>query len=203
MLFRSVGAAQERKVDVRAVAATNADLQSDIAAGKFRNDLFYRLARFTLDAPPLRERREDIGLLAAHFAEALATEMGMAQPRLTVEAVRALEQHDFPGNVRELRNLIERALIVSGGGGIGPEHLRFSVSAKVNGPAPAASSVAVAGDEERILAYAREQGSVNNTECRDLLGVGMQRACYLLRKLHLSGALARDSSGRWAQYRPG
>ena len=206
-VFTPVGAAKERSVDVRVVAATNADLQSDIATGRFRSDVYYRLARFTIEVPPLRERREDVGLLAAHFAESLATEMGMAQPSLSAEAVGALESYDFPGNIRELRNLIERALMVSGGGVIAREHLRFDgrwpggAVAPISTAATFATLPVASGDEDRILAYVREHGSINNTECRDVLGAGMQRACYLLRKLHLSGALKRDSSGRWAQYR--
>ena len=207
-LITPVGATQSRKVEVRVVAATNAELLSEIEAGQFRRDLFFRLARFTIEVPPLRERREDIPLLAGHFLGQFATEMGMAIPTLSAAAVSELERYDFPGNIRELKNLVERALIESGGGSIGPEHLRFVASRPGSagrvepGVSAAASNGAPAGnDDQKILDYIKTRGAINNTECRDLLGVGMQRACYLLRKLLLAGVLQRDSSGRWAQYR--
>jgi DNA-binding NtrC family response regulator len=211
-----LGGSQERPIEVRVVAATNAELQPDLAAGKFRRDLFFRLARFTIEVPPLRDRSEDIPLLADHFLGLLAGEMGMPKPRLSSEALALLERYDYPGNIRELKNLIERALIESGGGDVGPEHVRFvhdfravfppSAADPRPTPSPGVSGVGLTpgrsiSAEERILAYAAEQGSINNPECRDLLGIGMQRACYLLRKLLLAGRLQRDHGRRWAQYR--
>ena len=120
-----VGGMREKRVDVRILAATNVDLQPKIAEGTFRNDLYYRLAGFTVDAPPLRDRKEDIPLLAHHFLRMFATEMGMEVPLLSTETLAALEAYHFPGNVRELKNIIERALIESGGAEIQPEHLHF------------------------------------------------------------------------------
>jgi DNA-binding NtrC family response regulator len=120
---RPLGALQSRSVDVRVVAATNAELQQRIEAGTFRQDLYYRLARFTVRAPPLRERQADIPLLSQHFIELFSREMGRQPTCLTAEALRLLGSYDFPGNVRELRNLIERALLESGGQEIRPEHL--------------------------------------------------------------------------------
>lgn len=211
-----VGGTQERLTEVRVVAATNAELQPDLAAGKFRQDLYFRLARFTIEVPPLRERREDIPLLADHLLGQLAGEMGMPKPRLTADALPLLERYDYPGNIRELKNLIERALIESGGGDVGPEHVHFvhefrgvnlpPTSAPRQAPDPGICGTGSHGArrlsaEERILAYAAQHGGINNPECRDVLGVGMQRACYLLRKLHLAGRLQRDHSRRWAHYR--
>lgn len=205
-----VGSAQTRKIDVRVLSGTNADLQSEIAAGRFRKDLYFRLARYTLEVPALRDRREDVPLLAEHFLAELATEMGMAKPEMTPEAATALSSYSYPGNIRELKNIIERALIESGGGSIMAHHLYFLPSipktAEIQNPllsssSPSPSRRRLSGEEERILEHVRQHGAINNTECRDLLGVGMQRACYLLRKLHLNGVLNRDSSGRWAQYR--
>ncbi|MGQ0618335.1 MAG: sigma 54-interacting transcriptional regulator [Panacagrimonas sp.] len=118
-----VGASRELRLDVRVVAATNVDLPQKIASGAFRADLFYRLARFQVELPPLRERRGDILLLAGHFLRRFAAEMGLRPPALTTEATRLLREHAFPGNVRELKNLIERALILSGGEDIAPAHL--------------------------------------------------------------------------------
>jgi len=124
-LIRPLGADESRPVDARILAATNADLQQRIAAGTFRQDLYFRLARFTVHVPPLRQRLEDIPLLTQHFLELFAREMGRQAPALSPEVLRALEAYDFPGNVRELRNVIERALLESGGREIRPEHLHM------------------------------------------------------------------------------
>ncbi|NKB66461.1 MAG: response regulator [Candidatus Latescibacteria bacterium] len=130
-----VGETGLKEVDVRVVAATNIDLQARFQDGTFRQDLFFRLARFRVNAPPLRQRREDIPLLAQHFAQLLAAEMGRPVPGFAPAAMEALEQYDFPGNVRELKNVVEHALIESAGGDIEVEHLHF-----VAGPAPAQSA---------------------------------------------------------------
>src|SRR5262249_19609590 len=120
-----VGCTQTKKVEVRILAGTHEDLKLDIEAGKFREDLYYRLARFIIQVPPLRERKEDIPLLSDHFLERFSADMGMAKPKLSARALQLLQNYDYPGNIRELRNFIERALIDSGGGEIGPEHLYF------------------------------------------------------------------------------
>jgi DNA-binding NtrC family response regulator len=120
-----VGDERSKPVDVRILAATNTDLETKIAAGKFRPDLYFRLAQFRVIVPPLRERQEDIPLLAEHFLKMFATEMGVAKPDLSQEALAALEAYHFPGNVRELKHIIEGALIKSGGSAIQPKHLHF------------------------------------------------------------------------------
>ncbi|MDA0336493.1 MAG: sigma-54 dependent transcriptional regulator [bacterium] len=121
-----IGATVSRQVDVRVVAATNMDLQERIAAGAFRQDLYYRLARFPVTAPPLRQRPDDIPLLAEHFATLFAAEMGRSIPEIDAEALQTLRDYVFPGNVRELKNVMERALIgCSGGDRIEAHHLRF------------------------------------------------------------------------------
>ncbi len=150
--FTPVGGTVQKRADVRVLAATNADIQKKIAGGTFRSDLYFRLARFIVEVPPLRERREDIPLLVEHFLKMFAAEMGINRrmeerkdgrregealtiqpsnlptfqpPRLSSEALEALMRYDFPGNARELKNIIEGALILSRGGIIHPEHLRF------------------------------------------------------------------------------
>ncbi len=136
-----VGASEPKRVDVRIVAATNANLQEKIERGTFRQDLFFRLARYTVQLPPLRERREDICVLATHFLQSLSAEMGLRTPELSESAALALTAHSFPGNVRELKNIIERALIDSGGDAIRPADLHL--------PAGLASAVLTgAGEEE-------------------------------------------------------
>jgi transcriptional regulator with GAF, ATPase, and Fis domain len=100
-------------VDVRVLAATNRDLQQEVAAGRFRPDLFYRLSVFPIVLPPLRERPEDIAPLAAHFVEHAARRFGRLAPRVTARAIRTLEAYSWPGNVRELQHVIERGVLLS------------------------------------------------------------------------------------------
>ncbi len=121
-----IGASVSRKVDVRVVAATNSHLSGQIPTGAFRRDLFFRLAQFTVQVPPLRERREDIPLLAEHFMKVFAKEMGIKPPRLSARAVAVLTGYEFPGNIRELKNIMERSLIESGGAEVLPSHLHLS-----------------------------------------------------------------------------
>jgi two-component system response regulator HupR/HoxA len=111
--IRPVGATRPVKVDVRVVAATNRDLKDEVEAGRFRADLYYRLAVMTLRVPPLTERREDIALLVDHFLARHCHGLGLATPKLTAGALAALRTHEFHGNVRELSNLVERALLLA------------------------------------------------------------------------------------------
>src|SRR6202008_716784 len=108
-----VGESRPRKIDVRIVAATNKDLQAEVEAGRFRADLFYRLNVFPIESPPLRDRREDIPLLAEHFVQASARRLRRPTPRLTETALRQLLNRDWPGNTRERENVIERAVILA------------------------------------------------------------------------------------------
>jgi transcriptional regulator with GAF, ATPase, and Fis domain len=113
--FERVGESFTRKVDVRIVAATHRDLRKEMEAGRFRQDLFYRLTVFPIEVPPLRERREDIPLLAAHFVQAAARRMNREVRLPTQTQARILSIYDWPGNVRELQNAVERAVILSKG----------------------------------------------------------------------------------------
>ena len=123
--IQPLGSTREKHVDVRVVAATNVDLEAGIDAGTFRQDLYFRLARFPVRVPPLRERREDIPLLTQHFLRLFAVEMGLQLPGITDEALNMLKIYEFPGNVRELKNIVERAVIESDGLDVCPEHLHF------------------------------------------------------------------------------
>jgi transcriptional regulator with GAF, ATPase, and Fis domain len=114
--YERVGEDRTRQADVRIVAATNRDLKKEVAAGRFREDLYYRLNVFPVQVAPLRERREDIPLLAQHFIQVSARELGCAKPRLTHAGAVRLQGYDWPGNIRELRNVIERAVILARGG---------------------------------------------------------------------------------------
>jgi DNA-binding NtrC family response regulator len=108
-----VGAEREVRVDVRIIAATNRDLERAVGAGEFRKDLYYRLQVLTLLAPPLRRRKEDIPALVEHFLEQACEENNLPTRKITARALQRLSEHDYPGNVRELRNLVERLVILS------------------------------------------------------------------------------------------
>jgi transcriptional regulator with GAF, ATPase, and Fis domain len=116
--YERVGEDRTRRANVRVVAATNRDLKKEVAAGRFREDLFYRLNVFPIKVPPLRERMDDIPLLAKHFVELSAKDLKCAKPRLTRAAVTKLQNYEWPGNIRELRNVIERAVILARGGAL-------------------------------------------------------------------------------------
>ena len=117
--YTRVGGQRPVKVDVRVLSATSRNLQDEIAAGRFREDLFYRLNVVPVRLPPLRERREDIPELVNHFVARFAAERRIQTPELSKEAMAALQAHDWPGNVRQLRNIIERTLILTPGDRVG------------------------------------------------------------------------------------
>jgi len=121
--FMHLGGVHEIQVDVRIIAATNVDLKRLVQEGRFREDLFYRLNVITIDLPPLRQRKEDIPLLAGHFLEKYAKENDRSTTRLTSEALRLLMAYSWPGNVRELENVIERAVVLSTDAEIGHDLL--------------------------------------------------------------------------------
>ena len=114
--YERVGEDRTRQADVRIIAATNRDLKKKVAAGRFREDLYYRLNVFPLKIAPLRKRKEDIPVLATHFVELLVKELGCPNPQLTRAGIETLQSYDWPGNIRELRNVIERAVIFARGG---------------------------------------------------------------------------------------
>jgi len=129
--YERVGEEKTRRTDVRVVAATNRDLAKEVAAGRFRPDLYYRLNVFPLKVAALRERKADIPVLATHFVELSAKELGWPRPRLTRAGIETLQNYDWPGNIRELRNVIERAVILARGGA-----LEFDLPENGSNPTP-------------------------------------------------------------------
>jgi DNA-binding NtrC family response regulator len=125
--FERVGGTATLKADIRLIAATNRDLMAEMAAGRFRNDLFYRLSVFNVHLPPLRERGDDVLLLADSFVRALAAKMGRSDVSLSRDAVELLRRHLWPGNIRELQNAIERGLITCEGALVTAAHLAISL----------------------------------------------------------------------------
>jgi Nif-specific regulatory protein len=122
--IRAIGATQERRVNVRIVAATNRNLEREVTQGRFREDLYYRLKVFPIRVPPLRERREDIPVLAKHFLERYTAELGKPAAGYAQQAMELLQAYDWPGNVRELQNEVQRVVIqIDAGGFITPDLL--------------------------------------------------------------------------------
>jgi len=130
--IQAVGGTSTSKVDVRLITATNQDLEDLVSRGLFRDDLYYRINVIPLDLPPLRDRREDIPLLITHFLRILSDNAGSRQPELTPDAMRILYDYDYPGNIRELRNILERAFVLCPGNTIDVHHFPSEVTAPVS-----------------------------------------------------------------------
>jgi transcriptional regulator with PAS, ATPase and Fis domain len=181
--LRPVGASGPRKVNVRVIAATNADLEADIRAGTFRQDLYYRLNVFPIALPPLRDRVEDIFALADYFLRMYRTRARRAVPGLSPEALQCLRAYPFPGNVRELENEIERAVMLCDDGQpIRPEHLSERVR---SGAMPTAGArtlnEAIEQLKRRMIEDAlRECGS--KTRAAERLGLTRQSLQQMLRR---------------------
>jgi DNA-binding NtrC family response regulator len=144
--FRRVGENAPRKVDLRVLAATNRALPQEIQEGRFREDLYYRLNVVRIEMPPLRERREDIPLLARHFLAETVARNGLPPRKLSPAALRALTAQNFSGNVRALRNILEQAAVMSDGETIGPDDLFFDGAPVFDGaPAPAGAGGGAGG----------------------------------------------------------
>jgi len=172
--FLPVGATQPRYADVRVIAVTNKDLPAEIAAGRFREDLYYRLNVLSIELPPLRERHDDILPLVEHFLDKVASKLGRTPPRVAPRAVELLQGYRWPGNVRELENVIERAVILSPSGLIEPEVLPLNVT-----PSPSASP-SVRDDNDAIslrdseivqIRRAMRQTGGNKTRAAQILGI--------------------------------
>ncbi len=169
--FIVLGSTRPRKVDVRFVAATNKDLMAEVRAGRFREDLYYRLNVISINLPPLRERREDIEPLARHFLETAARRMKKEVRAIDDAALEALVRYDWPGNVRELENVIERAVILAKNGMISAGLL--PLGGRKEAPAPAGSPPLVSLDEverRHITAVLRETG-FHKSRTAEILGL--------------------------------
>ncbi len=173
--FRPVGGQRDKQVDVRVIAATNRDIEEEVKAGTFREDLFYRLNVFPITVPPLREHPEDIPALAAHFLKPHRKQLAPAAERL-------LMAHDWPGNVRELRNVLERAAILADGARILPEVLPPTL--RTVSPKAKRNSVLIgdmAAIERQAIFEALEKTGNNKTQAAKLLGISRRSLIYKLR----------------------
>ena len=217
-----VGAAQPKPINIRIISATNANLLSMIDAGTFRQDLYFRLCDDIITSPPLRTHKEDIALLVEYFLNQLAIRTGQTKNELSQAAFTTLENHDFPGNVRELKSIIKRAWFHCHGKMIQPDHLRlnkkrFAPNGSTGTPTAKSqqslpqtpthvlesveAEYPLVPDEQKILALTQKRGSVNNALCQKLLGANHNRAKYLLRKMTCNNLLVREGDNRATIYR--
>jgi two-component system response regulator AtoC len=169
---RPVGGTTSRKVDVRVLAATARDLEREVAAGRFREDLFYRLNVLPIHIPPLRQRPEDIPPLVAHFVAKYNLKLGLAVEGLTPAAMSACLAYDWPGNVRELENALERAMVLTEERTIGCESLPPAVQGAAEGTAPGlAVRENVRALERQLIIRALEKSGGNRTQASKLLQI--------------------------------
>ncbi len=203
--FERVGGAETIKVDVRVVSATNRNLEQMIEDGEFREDLYYRLNVFPINLPPLRDRLEDLPVLAQHFVTKFARQMGTQPAPVAPDALARLREYNWPGNVRELENIIERAMILARGAPLGIAHLDFGRRGQTTGtstpsgpvaavaPAAAAPASALADDgkslaerlldserKEIVAAVDRSRGNI--ASAARTLGINRSTLYYRLRK---------------------
>jgi transcriptional regulator with GAF, ATPase, and Fis domain len=197
--FQRVGGTEPLRADVRLIAATNQDLERAVAQGTFREDLFYRLNVFRVQLPPLRERGDDVMLLARHFIQEIGARLGRGEPGVSSEAEVLLRSYAWPGNIRELENAVERALILADGGPLTPS--QFGLGAIPNGRAePSAPPVmehsapeALAVLEQRAIRAALAHTHGNKTHAAALLGITRTQLRTRLKRLGLAPDAAVQS----------
>jgi transcriptional regulator with GAF, ATPase, and Fis domain len=196
--FQRLGGTATLKADVRLIAATNRNLSAEMAAGRFRSDLFYRLSVFNVHLPPLRERREDVLLLADHFIRTLGTQMGKGDLTLSRDACDLLRRHPWPGNIRELQNAIERSLITSEGTLITAAHLAISSGAQpvasqpqaapprqAASPPPANAPGSLQDLERKAILEALQRTHGHKSRAAALLGLTRFQLYTRLKRLHI------------------
>jgi transcriptional regulator with PAS, ATPase and Fis domain len=192
---RRVGGIRDRKIDVRILAATNRDLEQDAQHDRFRKDLYFRLAVILLRLPPLRERGDDIPLLADHFLRHYSAKYGRDVRQINAQARDLMRAYPWPGNVRELSHVIERAVLWSQGDTLDVEHLSLSTP---SGPAPVHSTPEVASAtpadpldltqwERTLIERALAESGGNQTRAAQLLGITRDTLRYRLKKFGLGG----------------
>jgi two-component system response regulator PilR (NtrC family) len=193
---RKVGGTMEEPVDVRIIAATNQDLEEMVAAGTFREDLYYRINVIPIRLPALRQRREDIPLLADHFLAQYSEQLGVTPKKISVEAIRALEAHTWPGNVRELENVIERAVALTSEETITTRDLPSDLTGQMARPGAPVVTLPEEGldlethlDDVRtaLMAEALERCDGVQTRAAELLGMSFRSFRYYAKKAGLRG----------------
>jgi transcriptional regulator with GAF, ATPase, and Fis domain len=196
--FQRVGGNRPLRADVRVISATNRDLNAEVAAGRFRGDLFYRLNVVGLEVPPLRERRADIGPLVDHFLDRFAGMGGRERRALDARARDLLLKYNYPGNVRELENIVERAVVISRGPVITARELPFGDGEAAAGESgPAEAEGALAGEdapipllkealdslERELIEQALTRTEGHQVRAAELLGISERMLRYKLKKM--------------------
>jgi DNA-binding NtrC family response regulator len=184
--FKRIGGLTDIRVDVRVIAATNRNLEDEVKAGKFRGDLYYRLQVMPIALPSLRERRGDVALLAAYFVDVYNREFKKRIRGLTTEAIAVIEKHTWPGNIRELRNAIERAMLLATREWIEPDDLTLAgtstVTAQFRLPPEGVNLEEV---ERQLLLQALERTRGNQSQTAQLLGLNRDQVRYRIEKFGL------------------
>jgi DNA-binding NtrC family response regulator len=184
--FRRLGGRQEQTVDVRVIAATNVDPAEAVGKGKLREDLFYRLNVFAIHLPPLRERREDVPLLIQTFLNEFNSRNNKAVRAVSQDAMRALEQYPWPGNIRELKNVIERATILAERDFVEPKHLPAKLVEQSEERLPTLTltpGMTVEEAERRLIMLTLEHTRNNKTRAAEILGISLKTLHNKLNKL--------------------
>jgi transcriptional regulator with PAS, ATPase and Fis domain len=181
--FIKVGDTKTLKVNVRIIAATNRDLQKEIEAGRFRSDLFYRLSVFQITLPPLRERIKDIPVLANHFTSVFAAKTNKSVPGLQKEYLEALQHYNWPGNIRELKNIIERSVILNDESQLSAKNLPVELQTETDNHFTSAFDLAAVEKQhiKKVLVYTKG----NKTETARLLNIGLTTLYRKIEEYHL------------------
>ncbi len=183
--FTRVGGTQTIACDVRVIAATNRDLKVAIAEGKFRDDLYYRLNVFPIELPPLRERRGDIPALAAHFTQLASADLGVARRCVSPEALAVLSAYDWPGNIRELANVIERAVLLCDGLELIPSHLPQEIT-RCDGRTAVPADPTLRGQERAMIVQALNDHHWNQSKAARALGISRDNLRYRIKKYDIT-----------------
>jgi DNA-binding NtrC family response regulator len=184
--FYRVGGNAEVEIDVRIIAATNKDLREEVQQGRFREDLFYRLNVIEIKLPPLRERREDIPLLAEHFVQRISSELGRDVGGITAAALKLLIGHDWPGNVRELENVIERAIVTCRNGMLDEQDFSWLQQRTARSDAWEIPDVPLGELERRAIVAALERKHGNVKEASTALGIDRSTLYDKLKRYEIS-----------------
>jgi DNA-binding NtrC family response regulator len=170
--FYRVGGNELIPLRARIITATNRDLEAEVAAGRFREDLYYRLNVIGIRIPPLRERKEDVPLLAQHFVQSIALELGRPVPEISEDAMDLLLEHDWPGNVRELENALERALVTARDGVLTAADFAFLDGARgVHGAWRLPVDVTLREVEQKAIEITLERHAGNVKRSAEVLGI--------------------------------
>ncbi len=188
--FERLGSTKTRQIDVRVIAATNADLRAALESGEFREDLYYRLNVVPLTVPPLRERKDDIPALVDHFIKKYSKELGSRATSISSEALQVLWSHHWPGNVRELQNVIERSMVLCSGDRLEASDIKLDVAPRYpqNAEEPLLPGGMTLEEHERMLIRkALDQASGNKSQAARLLGLTRNALRYRLSQMGLEG----------------